>query len=534
MAVTEKYDDFQAATEAEESAPKHQVGSKEGSQRSDVETLSTSSSSGGLIEGYISYLPIIQFGFALLATWECIGITLQQNLLNGGTAALVYGTFFSGVGWCFVALSIAEMASMDPVVGAQYRWSARFAPGGATSQRFWGLFQGWVTVFGWMTGAAANLVYLAQGVLAIVVMWNPEFEPTAWQTALVMCAFVVPPVIGNLWFRRLVAPMEHFGGICHAVFWLASLAVLGALGTRGSHASVWATPPGSKAGWAGRPGVAFGVGTMPLAFPGTGFDGVIHLSKETRDAPRTIPGAIVAAVVLNSLMAFVWAVVVAYYLGDDVDALLAESPLDLAILGLYLRATGSKAAATVLLLFHELILYISLYNIYASVARLAWAFSENGGLPFSGYFVHVSRRFHQPLRTLGLLIVVDVALCMISIGSTTAFNAMISLPLIAISLSYCMPIAFLLLRRLRGQPIGKLGPFRLPARGGIAIAVNALAVAFILYVLSFAGLPTVMPVTKDNMNYAGPMMLGLVALALGDWCVSGRKRFRLPEVHFDS
>ncbi|KAK7935953.1 hypothetical protein PG985_001448 [Apiospora marii] len=523
MAVPEKHDDVQVATEAEDKPQIHNVGSKEDSQRSDVETASTASS-GGLIEGYISYLPIVQFGFALLATWECIGITLQQTLLNGGTAALVYGTLFSGVGWCVVALSIAEMATAGPPASLR---------GGPTAQRFWGLFQGWVTVFGWMTGAAANLVYLAQGVLAIAVMWNPTFEPTAWQTALVMCAFVVPPVVGNLWFRRLVAPMEHFGGVCHAVFWLASLAVLGALGTRGSHASVWATPPGSKAGWAGRPGVAFGVGTMPLAFPGTGFDGVIHLSKETRDASRTIPGAIVAAVVLNALMAFVWAVVVAYYLGDA-DALLAESPLDLALLGLYLRATGSKAAATALVLFHELILYVSLYNIYASVARLAWAFSENGGLPCSGYFVHVSRRFHQPLRTLGLLVVVDVALCMVSIGSTTAFNAMISLPLLAISLSYGMPIAFLLLRRLRGQPVGKLGPFRLPARGGLVVVVNALAVAFILYVLSFAGLPTVMPVTKDNMNYAGPMMLGLMLLAVGDWCVSGRRRFWVPEVHFDS
>ncbi|KAK8058068.1 hypothetical protein PG994_008516 [Apiospora phragmitis] len=183
MTDTEKYDDVQVATQVEDSARRHEVDSKEDSQRSDDAEILSTTSKGRLVEGYIAYWPIIQFGFTLLATWECVGLTLQLNLQNGGASTLVYGTIFSGVGSCLVALSIAEMASMDPA-------------------------QGWVTVFGWMTGAAANLVYLAQGVLAVAVLWHPELKPTAWQTALVMCVFVVPPVVGNLWFRRIVAPLE--------------------------------------------------------------------------------------------------------------------------------------------------------------------------------------------------------------------------------------------------------------------------------------------------------------------------------------
>lgn len=49
MAVPEKHDDVQVATEAEDTTRKHQVGSKEDVQHSDVETLSPASS-GGLIE----------------------------------------------------------------------------------------------------------------------------------------------------------------------------------------------------------------------------------------------------------------------------------------------------------------------------------------------------------------------------------------------------------------------------------------------------------------------------------------------------
>lgn len=73
---------------------------------------------------------------------------------------MVYGSILAIAGGTAVALSLAEMASMsvrshtyklsfrwltrhptlsDPIVGAQYRWSANFAP---FAPRFWGLLQG--------------------------------------------------------------------------------------------------------------------------------------------------------------------------------------------------------------------------------------------------------------------------------------------------------------------------------------------------------------------------------------------------------
>jgi choline transport protein len=113
---------------------------------------------------------------------------------------------------------------------------------------------------------------------------------------------------------------------------------------------------------------------------------------------------------------------------------------------------------------------------------------------------------------------------MISIGNTTAFNAMISIPLIALYISYGIPVAFLLVLKLRGRAPGPR-PFRFRRAG---VFVNAAAVAYIVYVLSFAALPTVLPVTSANMNYAGPLVLAVMLAAGADWCVSGRRRFKLP------
>lgn len=48
----------------------------------------------------------------MLASWECVGLTLQYAFINGGPASLVYGAIFAGVFTTAVALSLAEMASM--------------------------------------------------------------------------------------------------------------------------------------------------------------------------------------------------------------------------------------------------------------------------------------------------------------------------------------------------------------------------------------------------------------------------------------
>lgn len=60
--------------------------------------------------------------------------------------------------------------------------------------------------------------------------------------------------------------------------------------------------------------------------------------------------------------------------------------------------------------------------------------------------------------------------------------------------------------------------------------MNSIAVLYIVYVLSFVALPTIMLVSASNMNYAGSLVLAMAMLALGDWVVSGRKRFKIPNV----
>lgn len=109
--------------------------------------------------------------------------------------------------------------------------------------------------------------------------------------------------------------------------------------------------------------------------------------KEVKKPRLNVPRAMIFAVVLNSAMQFVWLLVVLYRFGDP--DVVANAPGGVAIIGVYMNATNSKALTTLFVFFQLFILFVSLFNIFASVARLTWAFSQNNGLPLSRYFSYV-------------------------------------------------------------------------------------------------------------------------------------------------
>lgn len=56
------------------------------------------------------------------AAWEIGLFILTPGLVDGGRAGLIYNTLWNFIGFGPVYLSMAEMASMAPIAGAQYHW----------------------------------------------------------------------------------------------------------------------------------------------------------------------------------------------------------------------------------------------------------------------------------------------------------------------------------------------------------------------------------------------------------------------------
>lgn len=469
------------------------------------------------LERYINLASVVNFGVIILASWESFSVTFQFALANGGPASMFYGSILAGFGCCAVGFSLAELASIDPTVGAQYRWSANLAP---KAKRFWGLLQGWITTAAWCFACGGPPSILANIITSLAAFNNANYVPERWHTCCIMIATMIVPFVFNLWFRKLLDALEITGGILHIVLFIVIIVVLIVFGPRSDPDFVFKTLIKDVSGW-NNAGVSWGLGLLTVTFSVTGFDSVLHMSDEVKKVRTRVPRSIILACTVNSIMLFVFVLVLLFFLGpltDEVTA--APLPLIYVIYG----ATKSRAATNCLVSLVAVIIFLALFNVFASVSRLVWVFARDNGLPFSNVFAYVHPTLKLPVNALILLSAIVTCLSLIYIASATAFNALISLQALALHVSYFFPILFMLLRKIRGPP-PPYGPFKL---GAIGIPLNIFGLCYLVYVVLWMPFPQILPVTKDNMNYAGPIFGAVIIGALGHWFIRARKTFRMP------
>jgi amino acid transporter len=249
------------------------------------------------------------------------------------------------------------------------------------------------------------------------------------------------------------------------------------------------------------------------------------MAEEVKNAKTVVPRSMIYGTLVNGILAFGYLIAILYCMGDYMEAL--QSPTSYPIITIAYQATGSKTATFVLMAMGMLPGWIALFNGLASVTRLAWAFARDNGLPFSDFFARVDPRFKIPIRALFLVASCIVVLSFIQIGSSTAFNAILSLSTLGLYISYLIPLWLLVYKRLTAPADIPKGTFSL---GKLGLPMNLLAILFSTYFVIFLPFPPLLPVTGENMQYAGPVLGFVMLFAIGDWIVRGRHRWEGPTV----
>lgn len=123
------------------------------------------------------------------------------------------------------------------------------------------------------------------------------------------------------------------------------------------------------------------------------------------------------------------------------------------------------------------------------------------GLPDRGYFGVISTRTHTPIRSICLTTAVSILPGLLDLASPIAANAIFSLTAMALDLSYVIPI--FCRRYFANHPdvMFKPGPFYM-GNGFIGLFANVACISWTLFICVIFSLPTILPVTADNMNYA--------------------------------
>ncbi|KAJ5630768.1 uncharacterized protein N7484_010868 [Penicillium longicatenatum] len=483
--------------------------------------VSTSRSSRKQLERSFGSLSILSLSLTILSSWESIANSFESGLINGGPAGLVWGMVLSTVGTMAMVLSAAEMVSICPLAGAQYHWTAVLAPPRIRPFTTW--MQGWITLFGWQAALASICYLMATQIQGMVMLNSPEYHAQQWHGTLIMWAIVAFVGFINIYGIRILPALQMLGGIMHIIFFIAIIIPLVLLSRRSTSEFVFTQLMTTEEGWQSK-GVAWCLGMLTVTYCFIGFDGAIHMSEEVRNPATVIPRILVQSIAINGFMAFVFLLVILFCIGSVEEAL--NPPYIFPMIGIFEQTTKSAGAATAMQTAITLIGMVSNTGVLASVSRLTWAFARDGGLPFSSFFAHVDRQQRVPKRAIYLACGAVIILSVINAASETALSAILALSTSSLYVSYLIPIVLMIIRRVdtsRG-PI-PFGPWTL---GRYGMAINIFALVFGVFVSIFVPFPTQIPVTAANMNWSGPVFVGVVILLVIDWTFRARKKYTGP------
>ena len=168
-----------------------------------------------------------------------------------------------------------------------------------------------------------------------------------------------------------------------------------------------------------------------------------------------------------------------------------------------------------------LVLVITMFcsiSITVAASRTTWAMARDDAMPLSKLWSKVSHTHGVPMWSLVLVTVIQMLLGLINLGSSSAFYAFVSVGVIALAVSYAIPIGTSMW--YRREEVVK-ARWKLPY--GVGWVVNTIAVLWISFECVLFSMPTALPVTVAAMNYASVVLVGFMTLAAIWYGVHARK-----------
>ncbi|RUS18509.1 amino acid permease-domain-containing protein [Endogone sp. FLAS-F59071] len=438
--------------------------------------------------------------------------------------SVAYGSIFWG--WIVVsfftmtvAASMAEICSTYPTSGGLYFWSSRLASPEWAPFMSW--ITGWFNLLGQFAVTAAIDFSLALMIIAAAIIGTDfAFTASAGAVVGVYIACVIIHAFINTFAIRYVAIMNKI-----SVFWniggvIVIVIVCLALAPARKPASFVFGDFENNTGWQDS-GLVFLLGLLQAQYTMTGYDGAAHISEETQRASVAAPAAIITGVSVAALVGV-------FFLGGTLAAIqsidsIVNTETGIAIAQLFLDATGKNAALCLVTIVIVSQFLTGAASLTAN-SRMTYAFSRDGAIPGSRWWhrIYFPTTWKSPVAAVWLDAIVVMILGLPYLGSSIAFNAILSVSTIGLYISYALPILCRLIWSLHTM---EKGPFDL---GRWSIPLNIIAVLWVAFITVLFILPTILPVNALDMNYAIVAIGAVFFGAVGSWIFSARSWFKGP------
>ena len=298
---------------------------------------------------------------------------------------------------------------------------------------------------------------------------------------------------------------------------------------------------------------AFFVGLLGPVLGFVGGDCAVHMAEEIRNASAVVPWAIMTSTLINGALGFAMLVAILFSLGDAslVPTVILGTSFGFPFIQVLLDATRNIPGTAVMASIVLVMGISSTVGLLASASRLLWAFSRDRSMPFWTVISQVDGRTSIPVPAVLITTLISALLALIGIGSSLAFNDVISITTVGLYSSYIMPLALLLWRRCGGyiRDVGEEAPAagelqtNAPGKGltwgsfkmpwSVGVAVNVMALVYLVIVFLFAFWPTAQPVTPATMNYACLVWGSVVLASLAWYGLVARKVYQGPIVEME-
>jgi choline transport protein len=139
--------------------------------------------------------------------------------------------------------------------------------------------------------------------------------------------------------------------------------------------------------------------------------------------------------------------------------------------------------------------YFVIVGTNTAASRLAWSMARDFAFPFPEWFANVSPRFGIPVRALTGVLVIDLILGLIVLGSNYAFQAIVSCGGVCIQVGYVIPIIVLL---IRGRKI--LPPHPNFDLGRFGLFINIVSISWSLLIITMMFFPMYVPIDLTSLG----------------------------------
>ncbi|PTU17604.1 hypothetical protein P175DRAFT_0512316 [Aspergillus ochraceoroseus IBT 24754] len=463
-----------------------------------------------------SMLSMLGLAFAILNSWTALSASLNLSLPSGGPVSVVWGLVTAGICNLSIAASLAEFLSAYPTAGGQYHWVA-------VSWENWipilSWVTGWVNVSGWLALTATGGLLGSNLIIGIISLLHPTYVFQRWHQFLLYIAYNIAGFFVNA-FMNSALPLATKGAFIWSLtgFVVISITVLACASPNYSSGKFVFGDFINQTGWPD--GLSWLLGLLQGGLGLTGFDGVAHMIEEIPNPSIVGPRIMIGCVVIGISTGFIFLVVLLFVAGD-IDLVISSTATPL--LQIFKNATNSNAGSICLLMFPLVCILFATITIMTTSSRMIYAFARDGGLPASPFFSTIHPKLKVPLNGLYLTNFLVIVFGCIFLGSSSAFNAIISSSVVMLDISYGIPIA---VNCLRGRNMLPERPFVLPsALGWIA---NIIALSYISLTTVLFLFPPGIPVTGSSMNYCVAAFGIIFIVSALQWVFDGRKNFTGP------